>query len=367
MADVYELFLTCPKGLESLLLEEAQGLGLDEARAQVSAVRGQGSLEVAYRLCLWSRLANRVLLVLARFPVENAESMYMAVHAVNWEDHLDAGGTLAVEFSGKGSGIDNTHFGALKVKDAIVDNLRERSGRRPSVDKVNPDVRVHLHLDRGQATLSLDLSGHSLHQRGYRLQQGAAPLKENLAAAVLIRAGWPKIAAEGGALADPMCGVGTFLVEAALMAAHIAPNLRRERWGFSNWLGHVPALWRQLHEEAQQRAAAGLARPAVVDSRLRGRPAPDPAGAQQYRACRSGRLGEDLPGRTGDFRAAPGQGPDRPGDLQPALWRAPRRRSQPAVSLPEPRRAPAPELHRLERRGVHRGAGTGQAHGYPQP
>lgn len=126
MADVYELFLTCPKGLESLLLEEAQGLGLDEARAQVSAVRGQGSLEVAYRLCLWSRLANRVLLVLARFPVENAESMYMAVHAVNWEDHLDAGGTLAVEFSGKGSGIDNTHFGALKVKDAIVDNLRER-------------------------------------------------------------------------------------------------------------------------------------------------------------------------------------------------------------------------------------------------
>lgn len=261
MADVYELFLTCPKGLESLLLEEAQGLGLDEARAQVSAVRGQGSLEVAYRLCLWSRLANRVLLVLARFPVENAESMYMAVHAVNWEDHLDAGGTLAVEFSGKGSGIDNTHFGALKVKDAIVDNLRERSGRRPSVDKVNPDVRVHLHLDRGQATLSLDLSGHSLHQRGYRLQQGAAPLKENLAAAVLIRAGWPKIAAEGGALADPMCGVGTFLVEAALMAADIAPNLKRERWGFSSWLGHVPALWRKLHEEAQQRAAAGLARP----------------------------------------------------------------------------------------------------------
>ena len=128
MADVYELFLTCPKGLESLLLEEAQGLGLDEARAQVSAVRGQGSLEVAYRLCLWSRLANRVLLVLARFPVENAESMYMAVHAVNWEDHLDAGGTLAVEFSGKGSGIDNTHFGALKVKDAIVDQLRETRG-----------------------------------------------------------------------------------------------------------------------------------------------------------------------------------------------------------------------------------------------
>ncbi len=163
-----------------------------------------------------------------------------------------------MEFSGKGSGIDNTHFGALKVKDAIVDNLRAEFGKRPTVDKVNPDVRVHLHLDRGQAVLSLDLSGHSLHQRGYRLQQGAAPLKENLAAAVLIRAGWPKIAAEGGALADPMCGVGTFLVEAGLMAADMAPNLKRERWGFSNWLGHVPALWQKLIDEAQQRAATSV-------------------------------------------------------------------------------------------------------------
>jgi 23S rRNA (guanine2445-N2)-methyltransferase / 23S rRNA (guanine2069-N7)-methyltransferase len=120
---------------------------------------------------------------------------------------------------------------------------------------------VHLRLDRGEAILSLDLSGHSLHQRGYRLQQGAAPLKENLAAAVLIRAGWPRIAAEGGALADPMCGVGTFLVEAAMIAADMAPNLKRERWGFTAWLGHVPALWRKLHDEAQARAQAGLAKP----------------------------------------------------------------------------------------------------------
>jgi 23S rRNA (guanine2445-N2)-methyltransferase / 23S rRNA (guanine2069-N7)-methyltransferase len=111
-----------------------------------------------------------------------------------------------VEFSGHGSGIDNTHFGALKVKDAIVDKLRTPTGERPSIDKINPDLRIHLRLDRGEAILSLDLSGHSLHQRGYRLQQGAAPLKENLAAAILIRAGWPRIAAEGGALADPMCG-----------------------------------------------------------------------------------------------------------------------------------------------------------------
>lgn len=261
MSDDYELFLTCPKGLEGLLLEEARGLGLEQAREHTSAIRGMASMETAYRLCLWSRLANRVLLVLARFPVRDAESLYQGVLNVDWFEHLQPAGSLAVEFSGNGSGIDNTHFGALKVKDAIVDKLRQADGTRPAVDKLTPDVRVHLRLDRGEAILSLDLSGHSLHQRGYRLQQGAAPLKENLAAAILIRAGWPRIAAEGGALADPMCGVGTFLVEAALIAADIAPNLSREQWGFSHWLGHVPALWKKLQGEAQERAAAGLARP----------------------------------------------------------------------------------------------------------
>ncbi|MDD1015989.1 bifunctional 23S rRNA (guanine(2069)-N(7))-methyltransferase RlmK/23S rRNA (guanine(2445)-N(2))-methyltransferase RlmL [Pseudomonas rubra] len=261
MSDRFELYLTCPKGLEGLLAEEARGLGLEDVREHTSAIRGTADMETAYRLCLWSRLGNRVLQVLKRFNMKNADDLYDGINEVEWQDHLEASGSLAVEFSGHGSGIDNTHFGALKVKDAIVDKLRTSSGERPSVDKLNPDLRVHLRLERGEAILSLDLSGHSLHQRGYRLQQGAAPLKENLAAAVLIRAGWPRIAAEGGALADPMCGVGTFLVEAAMIAADIAPNLRRERWGFSAWLGHVPALWRKLHDEALARAAAGLARP----------------------------------------------------------------------------------------------------------
>lgn len=261
MSQPFELYLTCPKSLEGLLLEEARGLGLEEAREQVAAVRGQASMETAYRLCLWSRLANRVLLVMARFPLSNAEELYQGVHAIDWHEHLLPSGSLAVEFSGRGAGIDNTHFGALKVKDAIVDKLRTAQGERPSVDKLNPDLRVHLRLERGEAIVSLDLSGHSLHQRGYRLQQGAAPLKENLAAAVLIRAGWPQLAAEGAALSDPMCGVGTLLIEAGLMAADIAPNLRRQQWGFTHWLGHVPALWQKLHEEAQARAQAGLAKP----------------------------------------------------------------------------------------------------------
>jgi 23S rRNA (guanine2445-N2)-methyltransferase / 23S rRNA (guanine2069-N7)-methyltransferase len=261
MSDRFELFLTCPKGLEALLAEEAATLGLEEVREHTSAIRGFADMQTAYRLCLWSRLANRVLLVLTRFTMRDADELYDGVSAIEWHEHMLPTGSLAVEFSGQGSGIDNTHFGALKVKDAIVDKLRNAAGDRPSIDKLNPDMRVHLRLDRGEAVLSLDLSGHSLHQRGYRLQQGAAPLKENLAAAILIRSGWPRIAAAGGALTDPMCGVGTFLVEAAMIAADIAPNLKRELWGFSAWLGHVPALWQRLHEEAVERAEIGLAKP----------------------------------------------------------------------------------------------------------
>lgn len=261
MSVTHPLILTCPKGLEGLLLQEAQDLGLKAGKEGVAKVAGEADMEVAYRICLWSRLANRVLLRLAEFPVSDPQELYAGVGALDWGEHLAVEGSLAVEFTGQGGGIDNSHFGALKVKDALVDQFRARYGRRPAVDRVTPDVRLHLHLERGQASLSLDLSGASLHQRGYRLQQGAASLKENLAAALLLRAGWPALAAEGGALTDPMCGVGTLLIEGALMAADVAPNLRRERWGFSGWLGHVPALWAKLREEAEQRAAAGLAKP----------------------------------------------------------------------------------------------------------
>ncbi len=163
-----ELYLTCPKSLEGLLLDEAQSLGLTDAREQLSGVSGRGTLEDAYRMCLWSRLANRVLLVLKRFSVKTVEDLYHGINDLDWSEHLQANGTLSVEFTGRGSGIDNTHFGALKVKDAIVDALRDKEGNRPSVDKISPDVRIHLHLNRGEATLSLDLSGTSLHQRGYR-------------------------------------------------------------------------------------------------------------------------------------------------------------------------------------------------------
>ena len=261
MRNTLEFFITCPKGIEGLLLDELRGLGAESARETVAGVYAQGDLELGYRICLWSRLANRVLLVLDRFPASDAQGLYDGVARIDWAEHLAADGSLAVDFTGQLAGVDNTHFGALRVKDAIVDRLRTADGTRPSVDKVSPHLRVNVHCRNGEVQLALDLSGNSLHQRGYRLQQGAAPLKENLAAAVLIRANWPALAAEGAALADPMCGSGTFLVEAGLMAADIAPNLHRQHWGFSHWLQHVPALWQRLHAEAQQRATAGLARP----------------------------------------------------------------------------------------------------------
>lgn len=261
MRDTLEFFITCPKGIEGLLLDELRALGAGSARETVAGVYAEGDLELGYRICLWSRLANRVLLILERFPASDAQGLYEGVARVQWADHLEPDGSLAVDFTGQLAGVDNTHFGALRVKDAIVDRLRTPEGIRPSVDKVSPHLRVNVHCRNGEVQLALDLSGNSLHQRGYRLQQGAAPLKENLAAAVLIRANWPALAAQGAALADPMCGSGTFLVEAGLMAADIAPNLHRQHWGFSHWLQHVPALWQRLHAEAQQRAEAGLARP----------------------------------------------------------------------------------------------------------
>ncbi|MCL4126756.1 UNVERIFIED_CONTAM: hypothetical protein GTU68_062297 [Idotea baltica] len=263
MSKEHEFVVTCPKGLEGLLRDESSSLGLLSVREQVSAVKGTAALEVGYRLCLWSRLANRVLLVLKRFPVQDVDDLYQGIQNISWSEHLDVNGYFSVEFSGKIPSINNTYFGALKVKDAIVDQFRETKGARPSVDKTSPDIRIHVHLEKHTAVVSIDLSGRSLHQRGYRLQKGDAPLKENLAAALLIRSNWMEIAKQGGALADPMCGAGTFLIEAAKMAADIAPNLSREDWGFTHWLQHESAVWRGVHDEASSRAAKGLSQTPV--------------------------------------------------------------------------------------------------------
>lgn len=250
-------FATCPKGLEYLLRDELAALGAD-AREALAGVRFEGDLACAYRACLESRLASRVLMLLAEFDAPDADALYAGVRAIDWSQHIAPDATLAIDGIGSSGTLVHSGFAAQKVKDAIADQCRERSGTRPMIQPDRPDVRLNLRLHKGRATLSLDLSGEPLHRRGWRHGQGEAPLKENLACAMLLRAGWPEVYERGGALVDPMCGSGTLLVEAAWMAAGVAPSLQREYFGFVGWRGHDAALWQTLRDAAQARAQEGL-------------------------------------------------------------------------------------------------------------
>ena len=260
----HEFFATCPKGTSDLLAAELASFGATAARERAGGVSFRGELEVAYRACLWSRLANRVLLVLARFPAPDAAALYAGVGSVDWALHLNATDTFAIDAITSHSQLTHTQFIAQRAKDALVDQFRAKLGVRPSVDTANPALRVSLYLDRDQAQLALDLAGQSLHRRGYRTDQGPAPLKENLAAAILIRAGWSKLAANGAPLIDPMCGSGTLLIEAAMIAADIAPGLRRAVSGCERWRGHDAGLWDRLMVEASARRDVGLERMPVL-------------------------------------------------------------------------------------------------------
>ena len=255
--DNLRFFATAPKGIPPLLAGELEGLGAGNVKETPSGVSFSGDLETAYRACLWSRLANRVLMPIAQIPAGDPDDLYRNVKSITWEDHLDPSGTLAVTFITTRSRITHTHYGAQKVKDAIVDRFMETYGVRPSVSVRNPDIRIYVYLLRNEASISLDLSGESLHLRGYRTAGLRAPLKENLAAAILIRSGWPEIARSGGGLIDPMCGSGTLPIEAALIAAGAAPGRLRPYFGFLKWKGHHKEIWKTLVLEAEDRVAAG--------------------------------------------------------------------------------------------------------------
>ncbi|HEX8756227.1 MAG TPA: bifunctional 23S rRNA (guanine(2069)-N(7))-methyltransferase RlmK/23S rRNA (guanine(2445)-N(2))-methyltransferase RlmL [Steroidobacteraceae bacterium] len=260
---IQQFLASVPRGLADLLAKELTALGATDVRERTTGAAFCGTLQTAYRACLESRLANRVFLEIARFEAASAESFYTAARALDWAQHLGAGATLACDFSGKHPTITHSHFGALKLKDAIVDALRDATGARPDIVLDRPGVRVHAHAHGTLITLSIDLSGESLHRRGYRGAAGEAPLKENVAAGVLMRAGWPELAAAGAEFLDPMCGSGTLVIEAALIAARCAPGLRREYFGFLGWRGHDPALWDQVRAEASARCLAD-ARPTSI-------------------------------------------------------------------------------------------------------
>ncbi|HUN25059.1 MAG TPA: bifunctional 23S rRNA (guanine(2069)-N(7))-methyltransferase RlmK/23S rRNA (guanine(2445)-N(2))-methyltransferase RlmL [Steroidobacteraceae bacterium] len=265
--DALAFTASCPRGFADLLAAELKTFGATEVRERATGVAFRGALAVGYRACLGSRIANRIFLELARFEAADAEALYRGVRALEWTRHIGPGATIACDFSGRHPTITHTQFGALKIKDAVCDELRARTGERPDVARERPGVRVHAHAAGVHITLAIDLAGESLHRRGYRAGAGEAPLKENVAAGVLLRARWPELAAGGAEFLDPLCGSGTLVIEAALIAADLAPGRLREYFGFLGWRGHDRELWKAVQAEATARAAARaveLARSSLV-------------------------------------------------------------------------------------------------------
>lgn len=255
----FELVVTCADGLEPALQQELAALGLADIRRERAAVRVVASLEQAYRVCLWSRVASRVLMPLFEAEGDSPDALYAEAVRFTWGNLLNPQGTIAVHATAARGLKIHTQYLALKLKDAVVDHCREHFGSRPDVDPEMPDVPLHVHAQPGGFVVSLDLAGESLHRRGYRVAMTEAPLKESLAAALLLQAGWPS--AELTALIDPLCGSGTFLIEAAWMAADIAPGILRDYYGFFGWKQHDAALWLQVRDEARRRRDEGLAKP----------------------------------------------------------------------------------------------------------
>jgi 23S rRNA (guanine2445-N2)-methyltransferase / 23S rRNA (guanine2069-N7)-methyltransferase len=256
-SDQFPVFITCPKGLQYILENELKSLGAERTKASPSGVSAELDKLTIYRILMWSRIANRVILELGSKKIEQADDVYDLAASIDWSVHFTQEQTFAVEFIGTNNLINHTSFGGLRVKDAVADQFRERNGVRPSVNKDQPDIRISAHLYRDRLTLGLDLSGESMHRRGYRQQTGLAPLKENLAAGLLILAGWNARFDAAASFLDPMCGSGTLLIEAAMIALQKAPMLDRSHWGFDAWLQHDMRAWSAIKEAAKDKFEQG--------------------------------------------------------------------------------------------------------------
>ncbi len=244
--------------MEDLLSAELEDAGAQNIKILPSGASFSAPIEVGYRACLWSRIANKVFLVLAESGgIESKEALIALIDKIPWHEHVSEKGTIWIDSSISNSFLLNSVYASQLTKDIIADAFIRRGTVRPSVDAENPDLRLRLSLRRDHCSISIDLSGESLHRRDYRKEAGPATLKENVAAAILLRAGWPLIASEGGPLVDPMCGTGTFLIEAGLIAGDIAPGLLRRSFGFLTWKKHSPELWEDLLKEARERRERG--------------------------------------------------------------------------------------------------------------
>ncbi|HDR1343495.1 TPA: bifunctional 23S rRNA (guanine(2069)-N(7))-methyltransferase RlmK/23S rRNA (guanine(2445)-N(2))-methyltransferase RlmL [Pasteurella multocida] len=241
-----QLFATTARGFEELLKVELTDLGAMDCQITQGGVHFHVDEETQYRVLLWTRLASRILLPIVTCKVYSDLDLYSAVVGQNWLDYFDEKAHFMVDFNGTNREIRHTQFGAMRVKDGIVDYFERVGKPRPNVDKSQPDIRIHAYLNREELVISLDLSGDALHMRGYREDTGKAPLRETLAAAIVLRSGWQL----GTPLVDPMCGSGTLLIEAAQMQANIAPQLHRLHWGFDFWKGHNQQAWDKVKGEA---------------------------------------------------------------------------------------------------------------------
>ena len=242
---------TTSLGLEPLLETELRQLGAKKVRRIPGGVAFLGNRHLMMLACLELRTAHRVRWQLSRFRCRDADDLYRGVAALRWADLVPPHLTLAVDgFARNSHTLRDGRFVALRTKDAICDTVRAKHGERPSVDVRDPDVRIHMRVVGEDAVCSLDAGGGSLHARGYRTEQGSAPLRETLAAAIIHRTGWRG----ERPLIDPFCGSGTLLIEAALMAQRIAPGLVRDRrFGFERWPGHRKERWDSLLDKAEER------------------------------------------------------------------------------------------------------------------
>ncbi|MGL1956949.1 MAG: bifunctional 23S rRNA (guanine(2069)-N(7))-methyltransferase RlmK/23S rRNA (guanine(2445)-N(2))-methyltransferase RlmL [Colwellia sp.] len=243
-------------GIEVLLSDEIKKLGGEQVVQKPEGVYFTASMAIGYHICLWTRLATRIMLKIGEGDAKDKDELFTAASTINWPELFSSDTTFAIDFVGYSEEIRNSQFGALTIKDAIVDQFREQGFERPNVDKSSPDISFQARLLRDSVSIYLDFSGRGLFQRGYREHSGAAPLKENLAAALIIRSGWLNDTSKP--LLDPMCGSGTILIEAVAMATQQAPALAREKWGFDVWLKHDDDLWQKQLTSAIEYSANAL-------------------------------------------------------------------------------------------------------------